>query len=98
DCAADAAAAPPVMTTPGEGQVVSLIPGVPASRQLVPLSASTHAAAVTWFVDGVLVGSAAADQRVYWTPAVGRHEIVVADDAGRKARRTMIVGRGASQR
>jgi penicillin-binding protein 1C len=86
------------MTTPGEGQVVSLIPGVPASRQLVPLSASTHAAAVTWFVDGVLVGSAAADQRVYWTPAVGRHEIVVADDAGRKARRTLIVERGASQR
>jgi len=98
DCAADAAAAPPVMTTPGEGQVVSLNPGVPASRQLVPLSASTHAAAVTWFVDGVLVGSAAADQRVYWTPAVGRHEIVVADDAGRKARRTLIVERGASQR
>ena len=98
DCAADVAAAPPVMTTPGEGQVVSLIPGVPASRQLVPLSASTHAPAVTWFVDGVLVGSAAADQRVYWTPAVGRHEIVVADDAGRKARRTLIVERGASQR
>ena len=97
DCAADVAAAPPLMITPGEGQVVSLIPGVPASRQLVPLSASTHAATLTWFVDGALVGSTAADQRTYWTPAVGKHEIVVADDAGRKARRTMIVERGVSQ-
>src|SRR6185503_13800791 len=96
DCAADVAAAPPLMITPGEGQVVSLIPGVPASRQLVPLSASTHAATLTWFVDGALVGSTAADQRTYWTPAVGKHEIVVADDAGRKARRTMIVERGVS--
>jgi penicillin-binding protein 1C len=93
DCAADVAAAPPVMITPGEGQIVSLIPGVPASRQLVPLSASTHAATLTWFVDGALIGSGPADQRVYWTPAAGRHEIVVADDAGRKARRTLVVER-----
>jgi hypothetical protein len=64
----------------------------------VPLSASTRAATLTWFVDGALVGSAAADQRVYWTPAPGRHEIVVADDAGRKARRTLVVeGHGGVQ-
>ena len=62
------------------------------------LGLPTEVAACVVNLDGVLVGSAAADQRVYWTPAVGRHEIVVADDAGRKARRTLIVERGASQR
>jgi penicillin-binding protein 1C len=98
DCAADVAGAPPVMVTPGEGQIVTLIPGVPAERQRVPLSASTHAAALTWFVDGERIGSAAANDRVYWAPATGTHEIVVADDAGRKARRSVMVELAASQR
>jgi membrane carboxypeptidase/penicillin-binding protein PbpC len=86
------------MVTPGEGQIVTLIPGVPTERQRVPLSASTHAAALTWFVDGARIGSAAAAERVYWAPTAGVHEIVVTDDAGRKARRTMVVEPAASQR
>jgi penicillin-binding protein 1C len=97
DCAAGLADAPPVMMTPGEGQIVTLIPGVPASHQLVPLSASTRAASLHWFVDGALVGSAPSDQRVYWTPIAGRHEIVVADDAGHKVHRALTVERGAAQ-
>ena len=97
DCAAQVAGAPPVMMTPGEGQIVTLIPGVPASHQLVPLSASTRAARVHWFVDGALVGTAPADERVYWTPLAGKHEIVVADDAGRKAHRVLVVEQGAAQ-
>jgi penicillin-binding protein 1C len=98
DCAADLAGAAPEITTPGDGQRVTLIPGVAASRQLVPLTAATHAATVSWFVDGVLVGTARSDERVYWTPVTGVHEIVVADDAGRKARRALTVDRGAIQR
>jgi penicillin-binding protein 1C len=98
DCATELTTAPPVMVTPGEGQIVTLIPGVPAARQLVPLTASTHAATLSWFVDGALVGTAPSDQRVYWTPVAGKHEIVVADDAGRKARRSLTVEQGASQR
>jgi penicillin-binding protein 1C len=97
DCAAGLGDAPPVMMTPGEGQIVTLIPGVPANRQLVPLSASTRAARVSWFVDGALVGTAPSDQRVYWTPAAGKHDIVVADDAGHKARRVLAVELGAAQ-
>jgi len=97
DCAAELAGPPPVVITPGEGQIVTLIPGVPASRQQVPLSASTRAARLSWFVDGALIASARSDERVYWTPAAGRHEIVVADDAGRKARRTLAVEHGAAQ-
>jgi penicillin-binding protein 1C len=85
------------MMTPGEGQVVTLIPGVPASRQLVPLSATTRAARLSWFVDGALVGSASSDERVYWTPVVGKHDIVVRDDAGRRAHRVLAVERSAAQ-
>jgi len=98
DCAAAGAIPAPVMMTPGEGQVVTLIPGVPAARQLVPFTASTHAATLSWFVDGALIGTAPSDQRVYWTPVAGRHQIVVADDAGRKARRALTVEQGAAQR
>lgn len=96
-CAGERADAPPVMATPGEGQIITLIPGVPASRQRVPLSASTRAAQLHWFVDGALVGSAPADQRVYWTPVAGRHEIVVADEAGRKAHRVVAVELAAAR-
>jgi penicillin-binding protein 1C len=97
DCSAELTSAPPVMMTPGEGQVVTLIPGMPASRQLVPLSATTRAARLSWFVDGALVGSAPSDERVYWTPVVGKHDIVVRDDAGRRAHRVLAVERSAAQ-
>jgi penicillin-binding protein 1C len=98
DCAADLGNTPPMIVTPGEGQIVALIPGVPVAHQLVPLTASTHPAWLTWFVDGALIGTAASDERVYWTPAAGKHEIVVTDDAGHKASRMLEVERGAAQR
>jgi penicillin-binding protein 1C len=96
-CALATTSAPPTMMTPSEGQVITLIPGVPAKNQVVPLQASTRAGTVSWFVDGELVGSAAANERVYWTPSVGKHDVVVADESGRKARRKLVVQLGASQ-
>jgi penicillin-binding protein 1C len=83
--------APPVMTSPGEGEVVTLVPGLAADRQEVQLVASAHTPHVAWFVDGELVATAAASERVYWTPSPGKHDIVVADDSGRKAHRTLQV-------
>ena len=53
-CAGDAGGTPPVMITPSEGQVVTLIPGMATLSQKLPLSASTRAATLTWFVDGAL--------------------------------------------
>ena len=88
-CAADAD--PPRILTPTEGQVVLLLPGVPAKQQVVPLSASTRAASVSWFVDGAFVGTAPAAQKLYWIPTAGKHDIVVADDAGKKTHRTLVV-------
>jgi penicillin-binding protein 1C len=91
-CAPDSDA-PPVMLTPGEGEVVTLLPGMAAERQSVQLTASAHTPHVAWFVDGELIGTTDASERVFWTPTPGKHEIVVADDSGRKARRTLEVKR-----
>jgi penicillin-binding protein 1C len=88
-CTTEAAA--PQILTPVEGQVITLLPGVPANQQVVPLSASTRATMLTWFVDGALVGTAPSAQRLYWTPAPGKHDVVVADEAGRKTHRTLAV-------
>ncbi len=89
-CTAEAGGAP-VMIAPSEGQIVTLIPGMPARNQSVPLAVSTRAASVSWFVDGELVGTAGASERLYWTPTPGVHEVLVADDTGRKARRKLDV-------
>jgi penicillin-binding protein 1C len=90
-CAPEAAAGPPALLTPAEGQVVTILPGIPTRNQRVPLSAATRAATLSWFVDGALVGTTPASQRIYWVPTVGKHEIVAADDAGHKARRILDV-------
>ncbi len=90
-CAIDAGGTAPVMITPSDGQVVTLLAGVPAQNQVVPLSASTRAPTLSWFVDGALVATAAASERVYWTPSRGKHQVVVSDDAGRKAQRSLDV-------
>jgi membrane carboxypeptidase/penicillin-binding protein PbpC len=89
--AGDAAIAPPSIVTPGEGQVVTLIPGVTPGAQKVALTASTRAAHLSWFVDGALIETAPAGARVFWIPTAGKHELVVRDDAGRKARRLVEV-------
>jgi penicillin-binding protein 1C len=94
-CAMDAGA--PSIALPSEGTIVTLIPGVPTKNQVVPLQVSTRATQVTWFVDGELVATTSSSERAFWTPTIGTHEVVVADEAGRKARRKLVVQMGASQ-
>jgi penicillin-binding protein 1C len=67
---------------------------VPAEQQRIPLSASARTARISWFVDGAHLGTLPASERLHWTPTPGRHEIVVTDEAGRKARRTLDVKLG----
>ena len=93
-CGAVVGGTAPVIMTPGDGQIVTMIPGLPAAAQHVPLSASSRAGHLTWFVDGALLATAPASERVYWAPAPGKHELVVSDDAGRKARRIVDVRSG----
>ena len=45
---------------------------------------------------GALVATAPASERVYWAPVAGKHELVVTDGAGRKARRILDVKSGLS--
>lgn len=90
-CTGDVEGAPPAILSPSDGQVVTLLSGVAATSQLVPLAASTRAQSVSWFVDGTLIGTASASEKLYWTPTAGKHEIVAADDGGRKARRVLTV-------
>jgi penicillin-binding protein 1C len=95
-CAPDTNTAAPSMLTPAEGQVVTLIRGMPAEQQRIPLAASARTARVSWFVDGEHLGTSPSSERLHWTPSPGRHEIVVTDEAGRKARRTLDVKLGPS--
>jgi penicillin-binding protein 1C len=91
-CAPPETRSPPVLLSPRAGQVVLLIPGLPAERQAVPLAAETQqAATLSWFVDGEFLGTRPPEERLWWTPRPGAHEIVVTDEAGRSARRTLRV-------
>ncbi|MEJ7600549.1 MAG: penicillin-binding transpeptidase domain-containing protein [Kofleriaceae bacterium] len=90
-CVGDPNLAPPTILMPSLGQVVTLLPGVSTNRQDVPLSASSRSARLSWFVDGTHLGTVRSDERLFWTPTVGSHELVVSDEAGRKARRTLEV-------
>ena len=96
--AGDVAGTAPIVITPGEGQIVTLLPGVPARNQVVAMTASTRAPMLSWFVDGALIATVPASERVFWTPTPGKHQVVVADDAGRKASRALEVCGAASQR
>jgi penicillin-binding protein 1C len=82
----------PVITSPASGQTLLLIPGLPRSAQRVPLYAdSTAGGPLSWFVDGELLGSCGVDERLYWTPEVGTHELAVTDASGRAAQRSLKV-------
>jgi penicillin-binding protein 1C len=76
---------------PAGGQVVVLIPGLAAAEQEIALEAETSAEEISWFIDGELLRTAPARQRVFWTPTPGRHELVAIADGGGKARRVVEV-------
>jgi membrane carboxypeptidase/penicillin-binding protein PbpC len=73
--------------------VALLIPGLSPTEQEVPMEADSGAssAALSWFVDGAFLGTAASAERVWWAPSVGVHEIVVMDEAGRSDHRSLVV-------
>ena len=83
----------PVVEHPPPNRSLVLIPGMPADDQQVPLEAdaATQGATLHWFVDGKFLGSAASDDRFWWTPEAGRHQIVVMDEAGQSDTREIVV-------
>lgn len=87
----DLAGSPVEIVRPAGGEVVVLLPGVSAAEQEIPLEAETRAETVSWFVDGELLSTVPARERLYWTPTPGKHEVVAVADGGAKARRSLEV-------
>ncbi|NRD62771.1 penicillin-binding protein 1C [Corallococcus exiguus] len=82
----------PTILSPPEGTVALLIPGMNTEEQKIPLEAeAAHDRELTWFVDGAVLGTAKAAERLWWKPSVGTHDILVTDDRGLTARRTLVV-------
>lgn len=90
-CVPETNTAAPTVLTPVDGQVITLIAGMPPEQQRIPFTASSRTARVSWFVDGEHIGTTDASEKLHWTPTPGRHEIVVSDEAGRRARRSLDV-------
>ena len=68
-----------------------LIPGSDPRDQELPLEAEGGHGPLQWFIDGSFLGSSTPGKRLWWTPEVGRHELLVMDTAGRKRRRWLEV-------
>ncbi len=92
-CTPGGARQPPSILSPAPRQVALLIPGVPAERQQIALEAESHdpASQLSWFVDGEFLGTYPAEQRVFWPPRPGSHEILVTDETGLSAKRSLQV-------
>lgn len=92
-CEPSGAREPPAIVSPPAGQVIVLLPGVPAEAQQVPLLADSFApdARHAWFVNGAYLGATSPDEASWWTPSEGVHEVVVVDEAGRMSRRRLEV-------
>lgn len=82
----------PEMLLPKRGQTVMIIPGIPTDSQRVPLEAKTQVhGELSWYVDGEYVGSTASNEKLWWVPQLGDHEIVVMDATGRASMRELSV-------
>ena len=46
---------------------------------------------LSWYVDGEYVGSTASNEKLWWVPQLGDHEIVVMDATGRASMRELSV-------
>ena len=90
-CAPQSAERAPEILTPQRGQRILLIPGIPAERQRVPLSAQSNATRsdLSWFMDGEFLGSTHNREQLWWVPLVGVHEMIVMDDTGKASRREL---------
>jgi penicillin-binding protein 1C len=91
ECLRGGARKAPAILSPPAGQVALLVAGVPPDAQEIPLEAEGDEGRLSWFVDGEFVGTARADERVWWRPRPGRHDVVVTDEAGLSARRELVV-------
>ena len=83
----------PIIVSPASGQVALLLPGVEPEKQAIPLEAEAPGSVgeLSWFVNGEYLGTSRADERLWWTPKEGVHEILVSTSTGRSDRRRLEV-------
>lgn len=83
----------PKIITPVENQTLLLMAGVNPENQKVGFEAELppDASEASWFVNGEFMGTTSGDERIWWSPEVGEHEIVLTDEVGRMARRIIRV-------
>jgi len=87
----------PKIISPVAGETRRMVPGMPSASQEVPFEAdSTWDGPLSWFVNGEWLGEAESEGRVWWTPTVGRHQVVVRDGAGRSSAVDFVVEAGVS--
>ena len=82
-CTGTIAKTAPTIQNPRTGQIVILVPGVSTSDQDIPLRAHSSEKKLAWFMDGAFLGYSNSTNEIWWTPTVGKHELVVSDQAGR---------------
>jgi penicillin-binding protein 1C len=70
--------------SPRAGQIIMLIKGISPKFQQLSLFADypDPNSSLKWFVDGVYVGEAAANEQLWWTPKPGAHRLEVRDELG----------------
>jgi penicillin-binding protein 1C len=75
-------AATPHIRYPAAGTVIALDPDVPAGAQRVVFEASSGSQGSRWRLDGVELTEVDARGRADWTPASGRHTLLLEDSGG----------------
>lgn len=82
----------PRIVNPPPGAIYSIDPTLRREFQALPLRVVTaQPTSVTWKINGKSVGTTASEKSLSWPLAVGRHEIEVEDEAGRRARTSFVV-------
>ena len=80
ECDAPSADSGPRILSPQSGQIALLIRGVAAEKQEIPLEADTASnGTIMWFVNGTYLGETDSDERMWWVPEIGTHEVVAMD-------------------
>lgn len=92
ECDAPSADSGPRILSPQAGQIALLLRGVAAENQEIPLEADTASTGtIMWFVNGTYLGETDSDERMWWVPEIGTHEVVAMDDNGASSTRTFEV-------
>jgi len=93
ECGEPEQSAPPRILSPPAGMTALLRSDLSYDQQEIPLEAECPSGSqrLAWFVDGAFIGETPARERLFWQPSPGKHELLVEDDNGQSASRTLEV-------